>query len=338
MSIPADLVVNACFDGSRLVLSNPTVFVLRMSAQGEVGAPIRRLPGAPSIPASAVALNEPEAAVMPPGYGLTLPVGTGAVSVRLGGDPRGNRRYVLARSLSQFLPDGFSVYEDFAALVEEVDEAGLTAQRCLDASNYLGDAACSLRFARDMTAALGSFFAHIAVPVVEVVVKRSLTFLVAFLDTALWAKDAVDQAEQFVRGARQLSIAAAPVTTAPTTLPPTTMPPSALPPTTVPALPPEQVAQRFWEATLASDRARAIEFGTADAFDLLRTNLAIPGATAYHFRGCGRVEPGSTYRGVLYTRGAALCSFGAPDNQFAFFSLIVVPTGTGRHEVRGVSG
>ena len=112
------------------------------------------------------------------------------------------------------------MYDAFAALVERVDEIGMEGQRCLDTNNYLGDSACSLRFAWDMTVALGDFFTRAAVPVVEALVKRSLTFLTAFLDTALWAKDAVDQAEQVLGGTRQLSIAAA----GPTTVPPTTVP------------------------------------------------------------------------------------------------------------------
>ena len=111
VSIPGDLVVNACFDGTRLVLMNPTVFVLRMSAQGDMGNPIRRLPGAPTIAASTVALQEPDPKVMPPGFGLMVPVGRAAASIRIVGDPRGNRRYVLARTISQYLPEGFSVYD-----------------------------------------------------------------------------------------------------------------------------------------------------------------------------------------------------------------------------------
>ena len=110
--------------------------------------------------------------------------------------------------------------------------------------------------------------------------------------------------------------------------------------TTQPVRPltPEEVVQRFWEATVSGDRARAIQFGTPDAYDLLRENLNIPGAAGYQFQSCSRIDPGTTYRGVLYTRGAYLCGFALPPNPFGRLLLVVVPIDGGRAEVRGIFG
>ena len=182
-----------------------------------------------------------------------------------------------------------------------------------------------------MTVALGDFFTRAAVPVVEALVKRSLTFLTAFLDTALWAKDAVDQAEQVLGGTRQLSIAAA----GPTTVPPTTVPPTTVPPVSV-----EQVAQGFWDAVLARDRPAATQYGTADAYDVLRMRVeGVSGASSYRFRTCARLAPGDTHRGIFLSRGGALCGFGSPQDPLSFVSLLLVPTtDNGVFEVRGVAG
>ncbi|MDQ1537790.1 MAG: hypothetical protein QOE58_2183, partial [Actinomycetota bacterium] len=95
-------------------------------------------------------------------------------------------------------------------------------------------------------------------------------------------------------------------TPGPRPTPPTPVPvPTPTPPTTAPS--PEQIAQQFWDATVAGNLRQATQFGTSDAYDLLRDNLNIPGARSYQFQACNPIEPGSTYRGILYTRGAYLC-------------------------------
>jgi hypothetical protein len=175
--IQADFGVDACFDGSHLVLSNKLTLVLDASKTGDVGNPVRHESDY-GLAADAERVHSHDPGIFLPGDKLTYPVGLGAgtVGIRSSGD---NGFYAIATTVADFVPGKpAAVVNAFTALVAELTADYARYQKCIAGKNWLGQLGCDAVRTRDVTFALSragvSGLAHGAVS--------------AVLSPATWAK------------------------------------------------------------------------------------------------------------------------------------------------------
>jgi hypothetical protein len=199
--IPDNFVVGACFDGHRLYLKNDTVFVLVVSATG-VGAPERVEPTAPELASMAV-FDGTDDWTIPPGYGLTLPIGSGAASVTVKAASENiNRSYAFAHAMQQTL----SVYGGAQVLISKLEEAQIADQACHEArSDPIGNAGCLLQEGFATWQAVIASGLQLA--------SGPLGGLIDLIDTWRWTEENIVEADKYLRKwARVLDISATPST------------------------------------------------------------------------------------------------------------------------------
>ena len=118
LSIPSKFTVNACFDGTTLVLRNRTSTVLKAAVSGNVLSATRDT-GAASLAAIQNTLMT-EKDVIAPGGTYRVKVGSGDVWVQMEIDLDANRKYALDSLLLSYLPvvSDYGTIADFVSLDE----------------------------------------------------------------------------------------------------------------------------------------------------------------------------------------------------------------------------
>lgn len=237
LTIPDDFALDACFDGSSLVILNQTEFPLSVSTDGSAGRPYQQpYGGVPEIPSLVFTYISPaDTGLVMPRYLLRIPIGPGAASITLHGTDH-NRSYVLVRFLAGWVPTRtlVEIAKSIPQLANELAAAYDTRIACVNRGNWLVDVKCEAIYLRDVGFALGRFG-------VNGVAKGLLRGVLQLLDTASWINNAVgDDILNYVHGTRTLRIAAAPTPASPPVEPP--RPPRAEPSTPAPRTPPARPA------------------------------------------------------------------------------------------------
>lgn len=212
LKVPGDFVLDACFDGSTLVLVNRLDIPLEVSITGPGAGRIRRSPygGAPEPASLALdGLFAPHVGFLAPRYQLHVPVGEGAVTVEVGGTEVG-QAYALLNLMAEFTPAPLlvNVALSVPGLVGELRGAFDNRIACeRRASNWIARSACKARFVWDTEFAIGRFAVQTGVEAVKSppVVKGVIALVELTFITESAARDAVT----YSRGSKRLTIAAA---------------------------------------------------------------------------------------------------------------------------------
>jgi hypothetical protein len=159
VSIPGNFAVDACFDGSHLVLKNTTTLVLDAFPSGSLGTPTVQ-EGDQSIGASATrAYTAGDSHIFLPGDTLTFPVSSGSGSVQLRIAPGfDNRFYFFATSIDQWMPfKSTAVVDAVTGFVDELNSDFSQYATCMSSNGWLGQIGCKALLARNVTYAAGRF-------------------------------------------------------------------------------------------------------------------------------------------------------------------------------------
>lgn len=153
-TIRSDFGVDACFDGTHLVLRNNLTLVLDASTTGDIGKP-KRKEGDLGLAAVAERLNSNDPDIFLPGDELTYPVGAGAgtLKIHISTD---NGFYAIATSIADFVPIKSAAWIDaFTGLVSELNDDFAQYQKCLVGKDWLGQLGCGALRERNVAVAVG---------------------------------------------------------------------------------------------------------------------------------------------------------------------------------------
>jgi hypothetical protein len=215
-TIPSDFVLPACFDGSHLIIHNDTDFPLTIKMSGDVGTPSLRAGG--DLAASIVEQYSVNEGDLMPDYRMSLPIGSGAVTIAVQGSTS-NRTYLLVRTLLGVLPvDVIQSFSTAQALVGELNNDWQKYENCRNSPpGFFGSLGCDAIYYRDVAFALGRAGVQFGASAVVGAVLN-------LLQTAQWADAAPDELKGLRGGDRTLAIPAAtdsaPVATQPAANPP----------------------------------------------------------------------------------------------------------------------
>jgi hypothetical protein len=157
VSIPSNFAVDACFDGSHLVIENTTSLVLDADQSGSVGNPKREETddGLAAVATRAYTNGDPH--IFLPGDKLTFPVGSGSGALTLyKASPDDNSFDALATTIAAFIPfKSTGIVSAFTGLVTELNSDFVQYQECMTGKNWLGQAGCKVLLARNVAFAGG---------------------------------------------------------------------------------------------------------------------------------------------------------------------------------------
>jgi hypothetical protein len=147
--IPANFGVDACFDGSHLVLRNNLTLVLDASTTGDIGKP-KRKEGDLGLAADAERLHSSDPDIFLPGDKLTYHVGSGAGTLRIRSS-KDNGFYAIATTMADFFPGKATAWVNaFTGLVAELNDDFAEYRRCMAGANWLGQIGCEALRARNV--------------------------------------------------------------------------------------------------------------------------------------------------------------------------------------------
>lgn len=210
-SIPRDFVLDACFDGSTLVLMNQLDIPVRVESSGSAGGPSRSSYAAPE-PAS-LALHhfaKSDAGLLPPRYLMKVPVGAGAATLKLGPTDYGPN-YMVLRIVSDVVPASamIEIASSASKLTSELRAALDGRIGCeRGASNWFTRSACRAAYVWDVDFAVGRFLANAGLDLAKK--PRLVTPLITLVDLAFFSNDAASSTLAFQKGTREVSFSAAP--------------------------------------------------------------------------------------------------------------------------------
>lgn len=175
-AVPANFALDACVDGSAIVLHNQLSVPVTISYTGNSGS-IVSLASDGSVAAMITRVRYPDPSVMLPGDTVRIPIGSAAASVSIKDTDAGGF-YALATTLAAFLPLGVGVrvYEAVATGIAEMIAAHLEYQNCMATSNWIGQIGCEAKRTAAITYSFGKM-------VVVGVAKGALGLL---LDVGQW--------------------------------------------------------------------------------------------------------------------------------------------------------
>lgn len=204
LDLPASYPVNVCWDGSKVVIKNTTMFVLSISARGSLGTPSRSAINGDAAGVTIAGLDG-SAYTLPPGYEVTVPVGTGGASFRWTGNAY-NEKYVKLKSLESFLPSRiFQDYEAISTFSDELSSDSSEYAQCRQHANFIKLAACSAQADWNVNFAIDRFGVTVGVQLL----KGSVGALLNLLTTAVWATNARSAITDLKNSPGTFSIAAA---------------------------------------------------------------------------------------------------------------------------------
>jgi len=176
-TIPADFGVDACFDGSHVVLRNQLALVLDASKTGDVGNPTRHESDF-GLAADAERLHSHDPDIFLPGDKLTYPVGLGPGTVKIHGS-NDNGFYAIATTIADFFPGKAAAWVNaFTGLVAELDADYAQYQNCIVGKNWIGQLGCDALRTRNVTFAVAR----------AGVTAFSSPVIADILSTVTWAK------------------------------------------------------------------------------------------------------------------------------------------------------
>ncbi len=209
VSIPHDLVVDACFDGATLFLKNRGVLPRYIASSGSVGGP-SRVPVMPPGAASMItAVIYPSPAVLAPGYEVAMAVGpgTGGISAT----PAATTIldvYGVSKVLFGYAPlKNLAVLNAAAEMVKMVEGEVATARNCLNGANLLKQVWCSARFVASSTGSIATFVAQAGLDALKEGPKALVSRLWGLLQEGMFVADVAG--DVFAPGATQISVGAA---------------------------------------------------------------------------------------------------------------------------------
>lgn len=154
--VPASFALDACFDGTTLVIVNRATFPLQLRMEGDRGEVEKFTDDAVPDAASRV-MNDAysfDPTLIFPGYGSRIAVGEGEFTLRLQPEERIARRHALADAIATYVPLVGSA-QAFVDLVNELDEVWENDQTCRSGANWAREIRCEAIYLRDLAFALG---------------------------------------------------------------------------------------------------------------------------------------------------------------------------------------
>jgi len=220
LTVSAGYPLGVCWDGANLVIKNTSAFVLDLTATGGSGTGTRAASNVEAAGAVFADLHS-SPSVLPPGYQETVPFGSGSGTVTFSGD-KANESYAEFRGLATILPGHiFADYQAVAAFVNSLSTARSNFDQCRQGANFLTAAGCAVALVTAVTGAA----AALAVSAGAQFGPGSLGELMALVQTAAWANNAVTDLGSLIDAPKTVTIAAAtPATMATTTTTPTSPP------------------------------------------------------------------------------------------------------------------
>ena len=152
-AIPSSFAVDACFDGTKLMLRNSIDVALGVITRGDVGRP-SRLESDVGLAALATRAHSHDPNLFLPGDLLRFPIGPGAASARLAGSS--TAFYALAHTVAEFIPGKpNAVLGAFTGLSTELAADMAQYRDCLVGKNWLGQLGCQTLQTRNVSFAVG---------------------------------------------------------------------------------------------------------------------------------------------------------------------------------------
>jgi hypothetical protein len=177
--IPKAFAVDACVDGSKLILRNNLTIALTVQRAGDVGNPHtdKTDVGAAAIATRTVAGDE---VIFLPGDKMTFPVGPGKATVQVAGSKHGGF-YALATALGTFLPGrSAGAVGAFTDMIKELNDVFEKYRNCLAGKNWIGQLGCRALFVRDVEFAIGR-------AAVKGLAKEALSVVLSGVTFTTWA-------------------------------------------------------------------------------------------------------------------------------------------------------
>lgn len=224
-TVPADYILEGCFDGATMLLVNHTDLPLEVGLRGVTGTP-KRSPraGVPDIPSAVFTFIDPAApTLIMPGYQLALPVGENSVTFTVHGT-RHNRTYVIVRALTAMLGAGAVVDNapTVVAFANEMSDVSDDYQNCKANGSLWQQVSCTAIYYRDINFAVGRLALSVKTPL-------KFQMIVALLETASWSAHAASDVTQLLKGTPSFTLDASANRDHPTAPPanPSSPPPTA---------------------------------------------------------------------------------------------------------------
>lgn len=154
-SIPADFMIDACFNGSSLVLDNRSALPLRANTTPYVAPPSRYSLGLINeLPSQVLFDIDSDPYLLPPGTRLVIPTGTAGNTItiqRTNSDDE--TKYLLAQFATEFVP-GPDVADQFVSVVNALSDEFHKFWDCRNRNNWIGDIGCDAQTYTEIEATL----------------------------------------------------------------------------------------------------------------------------------------------------------------------------------------
>lgn len=142
-SIPAGFALDACVDGSTIVLHNQLEVPVKVTVQGATGAVVT-VPGDLGIAATMTRKEISDPSLLLPSDIMRIPIGSAAATVHIDGHENGTT-YIYYRVVEPVFSKfpGLDVYQAGASMARDMLEAQLGYQECLtDDHSWIGQQGC----------------------------------------------------------------------------------------------------------------------------------------------------------------------------------------------------
>ena len=184
-AIPTSFAVDACFDGSALVLHNNLDVAMGVATSGDVSGP-KRSTANYDLAALATRAVSSDQTLLLPGDELRFRVGPGAARIKLRGTRKGGF-FMLASAADNFIPGKTTgLVKAFTAMVKEVDDDLRQFQTCRTSKSRLHRAGCHALLVRNIGVAGSRFVFHGALSVARKNWTKLLGVLVDSVTFARW--------------------------------------------------------------------------------------------------------------------------------------------------------
>jgi hypothetical protein len=200
-AIPDSFPLDACFDGTTLVIDNRSVYPLYVSVDGASGSSSRTgLDAVPPLSSRAfMETHSHEPGLLMPGYRMSIPVGAGVFKAQLEGTNH-NRSYPLVRWLTEWFP-GVSSADSLIGSANELIQVYDQHVGCLDRNGWLGDIGCEALYMRNIAFAFGRLAVNFS--------KDAIGGLMTLFSTVEWVSGAATQGIDLTQGVTRIEFVAA---------------------------------------------------------------------------------------------------------------------------------
>jgi hypothetical protein len=192
VTIPADFVLGACWDGSAVVLSNTGNFVRQVVIGGAMG-PVSRYPLPTASLASLYVGLVSGQDIVPPGFAAKTFAGAKPGFVAVQPAPIGlMRQYSVARYIEGFVGGRVGRAQDIAGLAQALDAALVEAINCAYRASVLDRIACAACFTSKVGRAVVAFAAERSIDLVrDPSLKKIAAPLWGLVEAGSYASDSI---------------------------------------------------------------------------------------------------------------------------------------------------